>query len=397
MADKTISAIGKASLVLAIISTAIRIITSIANAKQKAYEEQYKQDQQLLDIASKYNIALRQRNILLEQSKIIFGDNKYKESISYITEMEEATKALAVALEKVKKSKTTINTLTLVGGVQVLGKLNVTEKFKDLFDEGKFDVIKAQKILAESQYMLSAEAVRALEEAIAATEDYKKNFEALQSYLNSVLGDLGGGMMDAIINNLDSTKAALEEFTTYASSALEKLFRDIAYSMYLAPIFANLQKNIEEVYRTAEVDKGMDTATKILAVFEANKADLDAAAIKTQKFVQDLREASKRTSFPVFGDKLTDDTTANGIRGVTEDTARRLEGLINSIRQTQVINLGNTKSLVESNQQIQAYSAQSLAVLVNIEANTAKQLTAFVDVTTTASNTAGRALKVVMA
>jgi tape measure domain-containing protein len=397
LASSAIGSVEKASVALGIVSTAMKIITSIVGASKKAEEERYNQEQALLDIASKYNIALRQRNVLLEQSKIIFGDDKYKESISYIDQMTKATNALKIALDKVRSAKTPV-TLSIIGGKQIFTEGKLISQYKDLFKDGEFDLLRAKQLLADGTAILTDDAKRALEEAVTAMEDYQKSLTEFEAYLSGIFGDLGNSMMDAIINNLDSTENALREFTTYASSTLEKLFRDIAYSMYLAPIFTQLQKDIEGVYKTADVDKGMDTATAILKVFDANKSKLDDAAIKTQKLINDIKAAANQTAFPVFTGTKDSRTTVSEIKGVTEDTARRLEGLMNSIRETGVLNLGNAMSLVESNRAIQAYSAQSLSMLVSIDMTTKDQLKDFRSVMATATGTlGGSALKVVMA
>ena len=73
----------------------------------------------------------------------------------------------------------------------------------------------------------------------------------------------------------------------------------------------------------------------------------------------------------------SDKSLTKSIQGVTQDEARILEGLMNAIRETGVINMGNTAKLVESSQAIQAYAAQSLGHLRNIDMTTASQLTLF--------------------
>jgi hypothetical protein len=394
LASKSISAVEKASVILALVSVAMNIIASIKNAANKSYQEQYEREQQLLDVASKYNIALRQRNELLEQSQIIFGTDKYKESLSYVTQMFRATDALGESLDKLRTSKTTVDVYVKAPQGIILDKAKLIALFPKLFDDGKFNLLEAEQILKESQSLLTDSTRRALEEAVTAMEDYKKALDNLNSYFSSIFGELGGGMMDAIINNLDNTKLALDEFTTYASSALEKLFQDIAYSMYLAPIFTNLQKQITSIYETAKIDKGVDTALAIMDVFETIKPELDSAATMTQKLIQDIREASKKYSYPVFGATEDMKTTTQTIQGVTEDTARRLEGLINAIRETGVLNLNNIKSIVESNSAIRAYSAESLGVLRNIDLNTTEYLRTFKDLVVSGHSRGSTGLKV---
>jgi hypothetical protein len=90
---------------------------------------------------------------------------------------------------------------------------------------------------------------------------------------------------------------------------------------------------------------------------------------------------------------------SKGIQALTEDTGRRLEGMLNSIRETGVINMGSlakVQALVESSQAIQAYSAQSLGHLRNIDMTTAAQLTLFNELVGVAGTSGKSGLRVVI-
>lgn len=125
----------------------------------------------------------------------------------------------------------------------------------------------------------------------------------------------------------------------------------------------------------------MDTAMSL--------APADATINAIDKAVKDMMD-----KFGVTPASTEASTVTKAIQGVTEDTARRLEGLINSIRETGVNNLTNIKSLVQSNQMIQAYSAESLGTLRNIDITTTKHLSAFSELISAGHVKGGNGLKV---
>jgi len=113
---------------------------------------------------------------------------------------------------------------------------------------------------------------------------------------------------------------------------------------------------------------------------------------------------------------ITDGSTPDGIRGeikaITEDTARRLEGLLNAVREISVANTGYLSELVrvsqdygfqstgyltrlaESNEAIQGYAGQSLTHLVNIDSNTKGQLDILTNLLVASGSQGGKGLKV---
>ena len=70
----------------------------------------------------------------------------------------------------------------------------------------------------------------------------------------------------------------------------------------------------------------------------------------------------------------TEEGIRSEIQTIQEPTARRLEGLINTIRETGVNNNTVLNRLAQSNEMIQGYAGQSLTHLVNIDTNTKAQL-----------------------
>ena len=131
------------------------------------------------------------------------------------------------------------------------------------------------------------------------------------------------------------------------------------------------------------------------------------------EFLRVIREAAKGQGFDLFtNESERPDGIRGEIKGIQEDTARRLEGLLNAVREISVANTGYLSELVrvsqdygfqstgyltrlaESNEAIQGYAGQSLTHLVNIDSNTKGQLDILTNLLVASGSQGGKGLKV---
>jgi len=200
---------------------------------------------------------------------------------------------------------------------------------------------------------------------------------ALDEALTSLNFDQAKSSLDDLLMNADTTMADVaNNFEGYMKKAIVNLITSSLLSVELKKWYEEFAKSMEDgVLSKTEVD-GLRLSYQ--EIYNRGKnltnAALDAAGIP--KTVESSSGISK------------------GIQALTEDTGRRLEGLINSIRESSVINIGNTKQLVESSQMIQGYAAQSLGELRMVNTNLATQIGIFNDWTTTTNGTGGKGIKV---
>ena len=401
LAAKEISNVEKASAILRVVSAVLKIYSAIQTAINKNNEETRQNELSLLKVAYEYNKALKERNVLLEQANTIFGTDQYGAALSFLVEMKEAQDDYAVSLEKIKKLNLFMHGPTdkkwwefwkPIGGI-IESDIKLIELYPDLIKDNVLNVEKATAILNDVNSGFTEEQKIILQEAVDAQERYKTALESFNDYLKSIFGNLGNDLMTAITDNLNATMDALDVFTDYASSALEKLFSDLAYSMYLAPIFKDLQEQVKNAY----TDAIPDDATQILDIFKMVSPLITGGMEGASDFLKTIQDAAKLSGFDIFN-KDTADQSVNAMRGeiksVTEDTARRLEGLLNTVRETTVNNGKSMLSIAQSNEMIQAYAAQSVLHLGNIDRSTAGQLKILTEVIASASGTGGTGFKV---
>jgi hypothetical protein len=231
-------------------------------------------------------------------------------------------------------------------------------------------------------------------------------------------GSLGDSLSESLINAFTNGNlySAVDDFRRKVGDTIASITKQLLMATFFQKYFDAAQEGFNQSFgmiTDAETGKlRIQTDTELARLDATGKRiadativdDLDTLANGIVDGVAGYGKAAAEMDWllkekgyaGLAGSAATEGTVAGAIKGVTEDTARRLEGLINSIRETGVIHLGNTKKIVESNQAIQAYSAESLSVLRNIDLTTKDQLKEFRSVMTNVSSLGGSALKVVM-
>lgn len=79
--------------------------------------------------------------------------------------------------------------------------------------------------------------------------------QALEDYLQETFGSLGQGMLDSITSAIKGSGTALENFADQAASVLENLGEQIAYSLFFADKFDDLQKKLKAVYGSGKSEE----------------------------------------------------------------------------------------------------------------------------------------------
>lgn len=246
----------------------------------------------------------------------------------------------------------------------------------------------------------------------------KEAQDQMTSTFSDLAGSLGDSLSESLINAFTNGTlySAVDDFRRKVGDTIASITQQLLMTTFFQKYFDAAQEGFNQSFgMITDAETG-----KLRIQTDAELARLDATGkrIADATIVDDLdtlangivdgvagygkaaaemdRLLKEKGYAGLAGSAATEGTVAGAIKGVTEDTARRLEGLINSIRETQVGGLGYTKKLVESNQMIQGYASQSLTMLTSIDLTTKDQLKEFRSVMTNVSALGGSALKVVM-
>lgn len=228
-----------------------------------------------------------------------------------------------------------------------------------LYDNlGQFDITKINELI--NQGLITDESViKAVDDYITLKDAIKEAEAAKRELLTATVADtLAQSLTDGFKNGLSSAADFADTFEGFIRGAI-----DNALKILSEPDFKKWYTD----FAAAMESEGMLTSDEIAGLRESWNA-----IIERQKANRDAVYAI--SGLPSVASEGTGTSISKGIQALTEDTGRRLEGLINSIRETSVMSMGNTKQLVESSQMIQGYAAQSLGHLRNIDMTTSEQL-----------------------
>lgn len=371
-AGESISAVEKASVILAIVGAAIQIMTAIfsmgAQAEKRHQEALAEVSANKLAMQREYNLLLLQQNLLMKEAENIFGEQSiakaaravevYREAIRQYKEelkgdapqakltlstfMSGGLSGYKKQLEAYEKGIGALNNITIKTGHKKTGLFGwgkgkdiysgVLDVYPDLIDgENRLNMERAKTII--STQTMSDENKNLLQSLIDLQEQADEAQQALKDYLTDTFGSLGDGMMDSIVDAIKTGNDAWQSFGDKGAEVLENLGRQIAYSLFFAGKFDKLQKQLEEAYGSgkSEEDIARD-AMNIMGDFYAGIGkDMDQA----QEFMENWKSEAAKRGFDLW--KKEDSDQQSGKSGtfqtMDQETGTELKGLFTSVQQ----------------------------------------------------------------
>lgn len=381
--------VGMASGVLGGISAALSVISTIAGmfGSESTWERN-------LRLAREFNEELRiageRARINSDEFSTIFGDRlfaRYKQNIDVVV---EALEDLEEAQERVRNRgmevwtdfygkndranllelpKTWESVAESIRNMQVQTRHSTwfrTARYKslgsllpELFDGEEVDMEMLKKFVEEGSDIfnkLSKEHQDMLREMVEDWETYEEAVEAVRDYLTDIFGDLGETLTDALVDAFENGSDAAGSFVKSVGQALQKLAKDMIFSLTLGPIFENAQKQIEEIAKTTMSDE--DKFEKYSDIMGQLIADAMGQQDAFNAMWEDAKRRAEEAGIPLFDkdDATTQTGHAGALQAVTQDAFSRVEGLVTSI-QMHAANMdmdmeSSTKSLSQSLEQL---------------------------------------------
>lgn len=353
----------------------------------------------------RYNLALHDSIDLQAKQSIFFTDNANEILIAtqkYANAQEEYNKILDNFIwpsdgttrrgdKKDLGERKGANLSELLRNLYIPAEIGYTSllgKYPELIKaNGEFNAELAKTVLALSG--LPPATTQALNGLIEWSDKMKEAQKAMDDAVSSMIGNLGSSIYTALSDAWDNGTDSFLAFKDTVSAGLEDIIKQMMFNAIWAASLEEFKQGIIDSYKVGGDQSIFDN----IDIFFANAPE----NIKlTNEALAELDKRAAASGMDWKGDSSTD--SANGIsksiQALTEDTGRRLEGLINSIRETGVINMGNVTKLVEQAQIQNNYASESLGVLRNIDKTTASQLTLFNEIMTSASGVGGKGMKV---
>lgn len=347
----------------AAIGEAANFITSAFAAEARHKEALKEIEDAKLAFQRQYNLLLLEQNLLLEEAENVFGERQVAKAANAIEVYREA---LSQFKEELKGDAPTMNWVERMTGdfagtyrkrlenyQKGFGGLNDAQivtghKKTGLFGWGKgkdtySSILSAYPELIKANGELDTEMLRVildtrkmsdetrnyLENLIGLKEAMDEAEEALENYLQETFGGLGQGMLDSITSALKGSGTALENFADQAASVLENLGEQIAYSLFFADKFDDLQKKLKEVYGSgkSEEDIAKDAMNLVGDFYDNIGGNVDAA----QSWMEAWKDKAAEMGIDLWKKDSTGQTGKSGaFDALTQEQGTKLEGLMTS-------------------------------------------------------------------
>lgn len=339
-----------------------------AFAAEARHQEALKEiERAKLDFQRQYNLALIEQNLLLEEATNVFGERQIEKAMNAIEVYRKALSDLKQELagSAVRGLEYALISGTwydrLFGGVftqaknaykKGLGGLweaqivtghektglfgwgkgrdvysSILSVYPELIDaNGELDTAMLQTILDTRK--MSDDTRKYLENLIDLKDAMDEAEEALEDYLQQTFGSLGDGILDSITTALAEGGSALENFADEAASVLENLGEQIAYSLFFADKFDDLESQLKDVYggEGSPEDIANEAMEVIGDFYDGIGSDMSAA----QAWLETWREKAEEMGFDLWQGGTSQSGKAGAFTTMTQDQGTKLEGLFTS-------------------------------------------------------------------
>lgn len=339
-----------------------------AFAAEARHQEALKEiERAKLDFQRQYNLALIEQNLLLEEATNVFGERQIEKAMNAIEVYRKALSDLKQELagSAVRGLEYALISGTwydqLFGGVftqaknaykKGLGGLweaqivtghektglfgwgkgrdvysSILSVYPELIDaNGELDTAMLQTILDTRK--MSDDTRKYLENLIDLKDAMDEAEEALEDYLQQTFGSLGDGILDSITTALAEGGSALENFADEAASVLENLGEQIAYSLFFADKFDDLESQLKDVYggEGSPEDIANEAMEVIGDFYDGIGSDMSAA----QAWLEAWREKAEEMGFDLWQGGTSQSGKAGAFTTMTQDQGTKLEGLFTS-------------------------------------------------------------------
>lgn len=352
----------------AAVGEGVKFLTSAFAAEARHREALKEIERAKLDFQHQYNLLLLQQNLLMKDAETIFGERQVAKAANSIEVYRQALSQFKSELVGDGPKMTFMERLTNdaagtfrkkleaynAGFGELYNKQIVTgHKKTGLFGWGKGkdtyssilsvypELIKANgeldtemlRVILDTRKM-SDETRAYLENLIELKDAMDEAEEALESYLAETFGSLGEGMMDAIRSALKGSGDALENFASNAAGVLEELGEQIAYSLFFADKFAELQEQLKAIYGGGKSEEAIagDVMNLIDSFYDNIGKNVDAA----QSWMEAWKEKAAAKGFNLWDGDAESGTTQSGRQGaytaMSHEQGTKLEGLFTSVQ-----------------------------------------------------------------
>ena len=311
-----------------------------------------------------YNLLLMQQNLEYERGTTIFGTDSYGKARNAIKVMKQAVEELNAALrgggqgdagyrnaldtridaysssrKRLLDAYAGLADISIVTGHKKTGLFG-WGKGKDLYSSiltvypqlisanGDFNTSLAETIISTRR--MSDEHKATLQNMINLAKKQKEAWEEVKSYLTNIFGEFGSTISDVLEDAFRNGSDAGKNFVDKMGSLLEKLGKDMIYSVTIAPYIEQAQKKMLDVMK----NDSLGTEAKFnsyVQILDALTAGVLSDQGRYEELMKRFKDMAAQRGVDIFGaGKGSQSGRSSSFETMTQQQGTKLEGLFTS-------------------------------------------------------------------
>lgn len=436
VAATTIQKVERASVILAIIQAALKVIQSIASIfgdTETSMERNIREAQELNEELRVMNERARLNSDIFST---IFGHDAFGDYVNNVTALTDAMNAYQATMDKIrnrgeefefvgskgeatglanlrKRAKEWENLYASIVNMQVQVRHSTwlrSAKYKSLKDmlpelfEGNNVNMQALKEFVEGNSdtfkHLTKENQTYLKELVNNWETYEEAIKAVNDYLNDMFGELGTTLTDALVDSFEQGTNAADAFGEAAGNMLKNLAKQVLYTATIGPEIEKAQKKIDAINRDLSLSDE-ERYNALAGVVDTMLDDVLAQQKVGQELWERLKQAAEERGLQWETEAGGQEATSRGFQAMSQDTGDELNGRFTDIQgkvtdirgyvmmQTQSIigllnSIGNIETAIYTSVQVDnellRYAVMTYMEIVEINGNTAVMKAALTEI-----------------
>ncbi|WP_195437748.1 hypothetical protein [Parabacteroides goldsteinii] len=357
-ATEAIIKVEQASVILTVISAALKIATSIISLfKRTDYMAEFRKEMAKLN----HELEITKLNARIGENEYdsIFGEDLWKNAKKNINAANDALQrfnetqnnaanrkkytgliGLIAEAEGVKNSYNSIAESVADMQIQIRHSTwfrsakyqSLKDAVPELFnDNGSVNMDALEKFLGTDTFKkLSEENQKYLQEMSDYWKSYQEAIEEVRGYLTDIFGDLGNTMTDALVDAWVNGTDAAKSYVDSVSDMLETLAKQMVYSVTLGPLMKKAQQDMLDTMQEAGLtdEQKFNKWSNILNNLVNDAVNQQSLA---NKLLKDYQKMAAEKGFDIFtpdSSDQSDDRTAKakGLASMSQDTGEKLDG-----------------------------------------------------------------------
>lgn len=367
VAATTIQKVERASVILAIIQAALKIIQSIASIFGDTETSMERNIREAQELNEELRVMNERARLNADVFKTIFGEDAFGNYVNNVTALTDAMNAYQATMDKItnRGKEKYVEFGTGNTGLANLWKddfiwesvsesvanmMNQVQhstwfrsakykKLKDvvpeLFEESGVLNMQALKEFVEGNSdtfkHLSKENQTYLKELVNNWETYEEAIKAVNDYLNEIFGELGNTLTDALVDSFEQGTNAADAFGEAAGNMLKNLAKQVLYTATIGPEIEKAQKKIDAINRDLSLSDE-ERYNALAGVVDTMLDDVLAQQKVGQELWERLKQAAEERGLQWEAEAAGQEATSRGFQAMSQDTGDELNGRFTDIQ-----------------------------------------------------------------